>query len=267
MILVDTIYINDSGGKVLLEYLIKGIIERNSLANYFILFDKRLDSKYLQIIPKEQFKTLDAGEIVRRNAFVETLRTHKISKVFSFNNLPPPVRLQIPVYIYFQNVLLLNSKEFNLSFKSNILFRIKSLYSRYLNIESYIWIVQTELIKESLSEKYRIKAKNIKVLPFFELKGTKNHLPKEDIFIYVAHGFPHKNHFILLRAWETLAAKYKLFPTLYLTINPIEYIDLNENINKINQKGIKIKNLGLLSKTEINALYSKAQYLVYPSLR
>ena len=50
MILIDAIYINNSGGKVLLEYFINHLI-RIGIDKYYFLLDKRLISDILKDIP------------------------------------------------------------------------------------------------------------------------------------------------------------------------------------------------------------------------
>ena len=103
-ILIDSIYINNSGGKVLLDYLINSIIEKGYCNKFYFLLDPRGSYEYLEKIDYERGVN---SEKFRKNFY----KTHKnvFKKVFCFGNVPPPIKLDIPVYTYFHNALLATS--------------------------------------------------------------------------------------------------------------------------------------------------------------
>ena len=47
--LVDSIYLNSEGGKVILFQLIKYLIQNNSISNFFFLIDKRISRKDIEL--------------------------------------------------------------------------------------------------------------------------------------------------------------------------------------------------------------------------
>ena len=56
MLLVDSLYIHNSGGKILLEYLL--IHLDKSGKKYFVLFDERIDSNVYDSLSQIQFKII-----------------------------------------------------------------------------------------------------------------------------------------------------------------------------------------------------------------
>ena len=102
IILVDAIYINSGGGKVLLEYLIDYLSKKK--IEVFYLFDSRLD---LDISVKTENSVLNPSESERKN-FYKRLNKKNFHSVLCFGNIPPPIKLDTNVYIYFHNELLLD---------------------------------------------------------------------------------------------------------------------------------------------------------------
>jgi hypothetical protein len=55
MILIDTLYINKGGGKILLEYLIDYVVEKKTSNDFFFLFDDRFKSDKIKKLKPFQF--------------------------------------------------------------------------------------------------------------------------------------------------------------------------------------------------------------------
>jgi glycosyltransferase involved in cell wall biosynthesis len=85
-------------------------------------------------------------------------------------------------------------------------------------------------------------------------------------FIYVACGDPHKNHRMLVKAWEILASEGTK-PSLCLTLETNKYRKLCEWIeDRKNASRLKITNAGELPLQEIQNLYTQSRALIYPSI-
>ena len=106
MILVDCVYINNGGGKILLDQLVISINGTNS--NVQFLFDDRIVNNYKNEKFTNQPIFIKAG-LNSRKIFYQ-LNKYKFSLVFTFGNIPPPIKLNIPVYTYLHNVLYLEKK-------------------------------------------------------------------------------------------------------------------------------------------------------------
>ncbi|MCZ4242915.1 glycosyltransferase [Pedobacter punctiformis] len=268
MILLDAIYINQSGGKVLLEYFIKNLIFEQKIFNFFFLFDNRLESGIINEIPVNQRVFLGPTEANRLKFYKKT--QNDFSKVFCFANVPPPVKKKkSEVYILFHNALILDSKNKDYSYTTRLSFLLKRQYIRYKNQKDYNWIVQTKNMANLLSKGLSLSINSIKVLPFYESGRFTNVNKQLEInngnFLYVADGVKQKNHLTLLFAWEYLLDKYNLPISLHLTVPP-NFISLITEIKRLQNKGVNIINHGRCNFIEIESLYRNCNTFITPSL-
>lgn len=268
MILLDAIYINQSGGKVLLEYFIENLEKEGLEGEVYFLIDSRLNSPVFNEVSSKNIQRIDASESSRRKFY--RANSSKFSKIFCFGNVPPPSKLKnVTVYILFHNALILTTKYSFYSKLAQFSFFAKRLYIRYLNHSSYTWIVQTEHMAALLSRVLNVNKSGIKILPFYagnRFKDTNRKLPENnDNFLYVADGVKQKNHFLLLKAWEWLFINYHEPIVLHLTISP-EFDTLISQIEDMQKRGVRIINHGQCNYEEIKFLYTTCNYFVMPSL-
>jgi hypothetical protein len=258
MLLIDSLYINNSGGKVLLDYLVSELETRNIRPYY--LFDARCINEYTNI-PLERKVYLKAS-LKERCKFYKEYR-HKFSSIFCFGNIPPSVKLNIPVYTYFHNVSLLEAPS-NYGFKEYILKYIKRQYIKLLSSNTSFFLAQSSFVKKLLCDKLDIAESKCIILPFFKEIDDKNNFEikkNQNSFLYVSNGNTHKNHNNLLIAWEKLAIN-GFYPELHLTITP-HFSGLIEKIDLLSNRGLKIFNHGFVNPIDF---YKKSQFVIYPSL-
>jgi len=254
MLLIDSLYINNSGGKILLNYLIEELQKTD--IEVFYLFDLRCIGDY-QEIPEER-KVYMKGSLMTRYRFYKNNK-NKFSKVFCFANTPPPIKLKCKVFVYFHNVSLIYQPQ-NYGFKERFLKKIKMYFIRVINNKNYTYIVQTNFVAQKLKKVIR---NEVLILPFFKLStpSKEGFIKKKDHFVYISNGNTHKNHEILLSAWGKLGEK-SLFPTLHLTITS-NYTDLIGKIECLKTQGVKIENHGYCDPI---FLYEISKFSIYPSL-
>ena len=255
MLLVDALYINNSGGKVLLDYFVAELDKTN--AQVYYLFDDRCMNDY-SFISADKKTFLKAG-LKSRKTFYKTNKD-LFSKVFCFGNIPPPTALKAPVYTYFHNVSLL-SQPSNYSWKERTLKYVKGLAIKHFSKNTDYFIVQTNDVKKLLISKDFAKPQQCLILPFFYSPGNEIHNAKQPSFVYISNGNTHKNHSKLIEAWYLLAKK-NLFPPLHLTITA-NYQKLVDAVSKAENEGLKILNHGF---TKPDDLYNQNEFLIYPSL-
>lgn len=257
MLLVDALYINDGGGKALLDYFIDSLEVAG--VDVLYLLDKRCEGDY-PFIPEDR-RVFIRATLKNRYAYYKK-NSVRFSKIFCFGNVPPPVPMKkIKVFVYFHNASLLGQPK-NYSLKEKMLKKLKFLYISMVNRSEYIYIVQTGFVKRMLSQK--LKNNKIEVLPFFKnLSATPLSSADKiaDFFVYVSNGNTHKNHFVLFDAWE-LMAKNNVFPELHLTISGA-FTEHYLKISDLQKKGVRIVNHGFTNPVD---LYSRARYSIYPSL-
>jgi len=260
MILVDALYINNGGGKILLDYLILKLNE-SSLDVYYLL-DDRIIGNHPEINP-EKIKYLK-GNFIKRQVFYTTNK-HKFSKVFCFGNLPPNIKLKAPVFTYFHNLIYLHvPTEFSL--KERLKFKLKiSILKRIAKNTDY-WLVQSELIKSKLEQKIEFKSENIKVVPFYpQFEKLELNIIRDEIkYLYVSNATPHKNHIRLINAFCQFYDKNKK-GKLVLTVNK-DYTSVLDLIESKTMNGYPIINIGFVDRVTLQKEYMSSSYLIFPSL-
>jgi glycosyltransferase involved in cell wall biosynthesis len=257
MLLIDSLYINNGGGKLLLDLLVKELSNKN--IDTFFLFDNRNSGDY-KFICKSRKHYLKAS-IFKRHLFYFKNR-NLFTSVLTFGNLPPTLALNIPVYTYFHNVAFL---EKNLSFK----FKLKSLFINLFKDNTSKWIVQSNYVKDKLGSSWNILDSNILVFPFFNVNIKNNVLKLQNSqkglnFIYVSDGYYYKNHKRLIDAFAIYNKKHP-DSTLTLTISN-NFNDLKMYIKNFQRNGVKIIDNGLLKFDKVLDLISKSNVVIYPSL-
>ena len=246
MTLIDSVYIHSFGGKSLLNYFVETIRKNDRIDEFFFFFDCRLkiDNKFSGL----NFERVKPGHSSRKNAYKKHLKD--VNKVFCFSNVPPPLQTGKIVYIYFHNILLLK----NTSFK----FILKRKYINFFSRNDYKWIVQTNYMKNELSSKLGITKNNISLYPFFKTNDIeykkKNFSSKFLIFLYITSNLKHKNIKKLISAFKSAKTKNKI--RLLITSD-------GQDIKTHNKEIIFI---GIKNRSELIEIYSKAHYLIFPSL-
>jgi glycosyltransferase involved in cell wall biosynthesis len=257
MILLDSLYINNSGGRVLLDYLVKKI-EREQLDVYY-LFDTRLVGSY-NSIPKYRKLFLKATVLQRLKFYWYNKK--KFQKILCFGNVPPFLRVRAEIFVYFHQLLFLDVPQ-TIEFKEKIFLKIKSTLIYFC--KSYVtqWIVQSEVVKINLSNKFRIPLTKILVMPFYpSFKRSKKTKRNYNNYLYVSNGNPYKNHIRLIEAFILFSNEFK-HCKLHLTVSE-DFIQINELIKPYNQS--IITNHGILERNKLSELYKMVEYLIYPSL-
>ena len=251
MIIIDSIYINEGGGKLLLDLLLNRLAEKKLHNNFYLNIDSRYSSKAIETFKYSKFYP---GERSRTNAIKSTNYTH-----LYFSNIPPPKRLKGRVIIYFQNNLLL--EPFKSSIVDYLKFKIKFFYIKFLIHKSYEWVVQTDLVKKNLSNTFNINQSKISVFPFYEENTLQLSIKKaKNNFVYISNELPHKNQARLINAFIKISKFINQQITLNLTIKKkgeiiVDYFD-----------NLKVCYNGNLGRDQLFNLLSSNEFAIYPSL-
>lgn len=261
MILIDSLYINNSGGKVLLDYLIEQV-EKNNL-DAFYLFDARVNQSFLNI-PNDRKVYLKAS-LINRFKFYQK-NQNNFSKILCFANIPPLIKLKSTIYVYFHQVLYISVPE-DTPFNKKIVLWIKTKTLHLFINNTNQWLVQTDTVACGLNKKFKIDKNKIKTIPFFpDLSLPKLVSRKSHYYLYVSNGNPHKNHFRLLNAFEKFSIAKNTNAELHLTISDA-FPELLRKIDELKKKGVKVYNHGLVKRTDLATFYANSTYLIYSSLR
>lgn len=260
MILLDAIYINNSGGKVLLDYLIENL-ERKEIDVYYLL-DDRIVNNHPVIRATNQVTYLKAGLMARHKFYKANLK--RFSKILSFGNLPPSVRPTIEVFTYFHQPLFIEiPKSISLvnKFKINLKMQILNLIKK--NTDK--WLVQSENVKVMLCKKYNLKKESVILMPFYPPLPSVNQIVREkNKFVYISNVGVHKNHQRLIEGFCKFYDKYKI-GELGLTISTEATLEI-ELIKSLQKKNYPITNYGFIERNKLSEIYASSEYLIFPSL-
>lgn len=259
MILFDSVFINNGGGKILLNYLVNEF--ENSKIDVFYLFDERCINDFDCIHTNK--KVFLKPSIFERFKFYFKNK-NKFEKILCFGNIAPPIRTNSIVYTYFHQRIYLKIPDL-FSRKQNLLFKLKTLAFKYFLRNTDYLILQTESIKDEFFNKIEsIESDKVLVVPFYETINNLNLTKKKNSFLYVSSGSSHKNHELLLDAFKLFYDTYKV-GELTITITK-DYNSLFERIKNLNKLGYPIKNIEFVPKQKLNYFYSITEYVIYPSL-
>ncbi len=262
MLLVDALYINESGGKVLLDFLINEIEKTNF--NVYYLLDYRIINKHPVIKKSNKIIYLKTNLLERH--FFYSKNKKMFSKILCFGNLPPNIRVHANVFTYFHQPMYLKiPKEFSLAERIKFLIKIQVLKKFIRNTD--FWLVQSSLIKRELEQKFNLVPNSVISIPFypqFNSKVIEDSIRESKTYIYVSNGAPHKNHERLIEVFCEFYDKYKK-GKLILTINQNFPLLLELIENKL-KESYPIVNIGFVDRDLLQKKYNESEFLIFPSL-
>lgn len=260
MILLDAVYINMGGGKVLLDHLMTEL--ENTDEKVFYLLDDRIVNNHVPIKKTNSVQYIKAG-IVQRARFYENNK-NAFASILCFGNYPPLYKTTAKVYTYFHQSLFLELPD-DLSFKQKIIYGLKALILKIKIKNTDYWMVQSDKIKNALAQKFKISEDRILEMPFYpRLPDTKQVDKTENTYAYIGDAFVIKNHRILIEAFSEFYQKFNK-GELILTVSDHEK-EIVELIAEKQKKNIPIVNMGMVNRTKISEILQSAEYVVYPSL-
>lgn len=255
MLLVDSIYVNMGGGLSLLKYLVETLQAKD--VRFRLLVDTRADGQFPYVADQVVLSPSESSRIKFYKAF-----PHDVTSVFCFGNVPPPVKLNVPVYTYFHNINMLTLADCR-GWKQLVKFWLKRQYIRLRKKNTDSWFVQTSNTANELIKNLRVPKTIVDLYPFYRppqniVSGTDKRMD----YIFVGDDSGSKGHNELLDAWELLHNK-GIDRTLHLTVS--SGAPSYEKIQNLIKNGVCIQNHGIIPMTEVFALYARCKATVYPS--
>ena len=263
MLLIDAIYINTGGGKILLDYLIEELEKTDK--QIFYLLDKRIQKEKYVVKSTNVILYLKSGFFDRMNFYKKN--KNRFSKVFCFGNIPPPIKLKSDVLTYFQNINYISYSKKDFSLKNRFLFFLKRKILSLWKNNTDKWIVQSLYVQQKMIEKYGENKNKIEIIPFYksfkknEDIGNIEKIPNS--FLYVSNAYPNKNHLRLIDAFCNFydkCKKGKLIVTVsdnFTEVKNLIYIKIAQNY--------PIENLGYVSQEILEKYYKQSTFVIFPS--
>ncbi|OAB77338.1 glycosyltransferase [Cochleicola gelatinilyticus] len=260
MVLIDSLFINTSGGKILLDYLVRQIEEAE--IDCFYLFDARCKDSYTNVPPNR--KIYLKASMLNRYRFYKK-RKGSFTKILCFGNLPPITKQKAITYTYFHQFLFIELPT-SITGVARAKFLLKKKVFKLLIKNTDFFVLQTDFIKNKFINEFNVTEDEVKLLPFYPPLPNGTNVAKEaHTYIYVSGGAVHKNHQILINAFSEFYEKRNV-GKLVLTVAP-SYQKVYSQIARAQSKGIPIINLGYVSREELVEEYLRATYLIFPSLK
>lgn len=257
MILLDALYINNSGGLRLLQYLVKSLTKEGAV------FHLLADIRCLGLFDGVDVEYMSASLVSRKRYYINNRNAFTL--VLCFGNIPPPITMDVPVYTYFHNINLLTLKEAK-SLKIKLTSWLKRCVFKYYKKNTNYWLVQTLNTQNELVKNLHEELSRIKLMPFYELpnelKDLSDKINRND-YVFVSAYLEAKGHKELLDAWRILHND-GIDVVLHLTVDYIHTEYCNEII-KAQQEGVKIINHGKIPFSEVVKLYGQSKATIYPS--
>lgn len=258
-ILLDAIYIHNSGGKEVLSLIIENI-QKDKVV---FLLDSRLEISENEL-KKLNYFIIKASEKNRKSFYKQ--RMSEFNTIVCLGNVPPPIKIMQRTIIYFHNALFLDTKYSGLTIIEKIILKIKKGYIQYLNQNNYEWIVQTELMKKKIIRSMGVNMSRINVFPIFRYNKTPISRRYLDLnFLYVSSHHKHKNLVRLIKAFVNACKIKNRSLSLNLTIEDQHYDQLKKYIP--HDSLFNLINNGYVSKKTLSKLYTENTYFIYPSLK
>ena len=255
MLLIDSIYVNMGGGLSLLKYLVETLQEKG--VRFRLLVDARAGAQFPNVADQVILYPSESS----RNKFYKAF-PQDITSVFCFGNVPPPVKLNVPVYTYFHNINMLTLADCR-GWKQLVKFWLKRQYVRLRKKNTDSWFVQTSNTANELIKNLRVSKSLVDLYPFY--RPPQKVVPGADKrmdYIFVGDDSGSKGHNELLDAWELLHNK-GIDRNLHLTVS--SGAPSYEKIQNLINKGVCIQNHGIIPMAEVFALYARCKATVYPS--
>lgn len=261
MLLIDAIFINNGGGKILLDYLYD-VLDKTSL-NIVMLIDERIKDEY-EVKKSKRINCVFLKTFSERNKYLKENK-NKFEKVLCFGNIPPNIKMNATTYTYFHQPMYLSiPKEFSLIEK--IKFNMKIFILKKFDKNTNFWIVQNRFIKKGLGEKFKINSDRILEIPFYPPLSIQdvNIQREKNTFIFVSNATPNKNHIRLINSFCNFYDKFGI-GRLILTVSD-SFPEVKGIIADKVKLGYPIQNLGFITHEELCLYYRKSEYLIFPSL-
>jgi glycosyltransferase involved in cell wall biosynthesis len=258
MILIDAIFINESGGKVLLDYLVENL--ENTKMEVHYLFDDRIQNNHPEILTNQV--TYLKASLYRRFKFYKKNES-RFSKILCFGNLPPNIKIKAEVFTYFHQSLFIEQQK-SISHLNKFKLQLKSSILNLLKNNTDVWLVQSECIKKGLVKKYNLNPSTVKILPFYpSIRILKNIVRKKHSFTYVSNGAPHKNHDKLIKAFCIFYDNFSV-GELRVTISD-DFVVLIKKLDALQKRGYPIVNYGFIKRNNLAEVYASSEFIIFPS--
>lgn len=257
--------VHTGGGLVLLQALLDALPRDRALLTWL---DARAQAK-LRLPDGLVVRWVRPSFASRFGAEVSLARQSlPADRLLCFHGLPPTLPNPADIEVFQQNRVTLGQMSLSeYSLWSRLRIGLEQLITRHFAHRVRRYWVQTPSMRVALRACLANRDINVRVFPFNDTAPAsamdEPRAPRWD-FVYVADGEAHKNHRVLVHAWELLAEQ-GLRPTLALTLAERDAALAQWIQERAMESDLRIVNIGQMPHAEVQGLYRDARALVFPS--
>lgn len=257
-ILVDALHINMGGALMILNHFVNRLVVKN--VDFVLLKDNRCPK--LQSEERVGNLHLLSADNRTREKFYREHR-EEFHSVLCLGNVPPTIKMPVPVHTYIHNVSLLEIPP-SYPFKWKMRSRLKRIYIKSYAKNTDTWIVQTNHTADLVKKYLPCKEKDVLIYPFYHIPEDINrtNFYERDDYVFIGEHTYAKGHEVLIDAWVKLS-RMGFKNKLHLTVATHPVSDM---IIEARKAGADIVNHGRISFSDVVGLYNRSKATVYPSL-
>ncbi|TPA63279.1 glycosyltransferase family 1 protein [Vibrio parahaemolyticus] len=272
---VNATALRKSGALTILKQFVSKAADTNYNFIIFVSSDVEVTSgpnvEFVKVKPKNWLGRI-LWDFYGFNSALKRYR-FKIDKVISLQNTS--VNVTYPQIIYVHQPIPFSNIHWDIFSKEGFKFWLyKNFYSFFIFIYSRKdtrYFVQTEWMRESMSNKYKIERNNIFIskpdisLPVCDSSPVMDE--NRIVLIYPATYIGYKNHIIILKALSILKEEHGLSEaqlTFQVTFDDKSFSKFNEVAKSLGVLEF-VENLGVIPYDALIEQYKKASFLVFPS--
>ena len=255
----DRVYSTGGAYSIMIKKINK--FEKSKTETIIIVNSSRLkcenmpsDLKYCKVVYLNSFISFFAK--------LNLIFTNKNIRVFMLNSLPIPFRKNQTIYYHFPLIVYGLGIIKRHELKAFLLYIKHQIFSIFYFVSKGKIIVQSDFMKNSLKLKnyfknwtFDVENTDIKVNKKYIKRSFKKSKIKR--LIYPATNFYYKNHYTLLKSLLQFNNEY----VLYTNLTSSDLVKKSKDFSKINHVSFYAN-----TKNEMFELYSKSDYLIFPSL-
>lgn len=250
--------VHRGGGRTLLQAVLYGTVPGSPCR---LIADQRLVGDIPSHVKVERFPATLRGRLAAERRLRASADAADL--VLCMGNLPPLFDCAARTAVFLQNRYLVEAVSLaGFPLRSRLRIGIERLWLKTRLRPDTRLIVQTRSMRDTVRRHLGIEAQ---VLPFVgevAAPAAVRDRAQPPRFIYPASSEPHKNHEVLLSAWQLLDT-WGIRPELHLTVEPGSAIA--QAVARAAKAGQAIINHGLLEPEALRTLYGRCTALVFPS--